>query len=187
MADLGVFPDISRVLISEEQLQQTVRRIAQEINAAYAGSNKPLLMVGILKGSVVFMADLMRHITVPMSIDFMQASSYGSNTVSCGNVNLRLDLKCTNLQDFDVLVVEDILDSGNTLSCILKYLKSKGAQSVRLCTLLNKPERRKVDVPIDFEGISIPDEFVVGYGLDYNEQYRQLPFIGVLDPAVYSN
>lgn len=187
MADLHQFPDISRVLISEEQLQQTVQRIAQEINDTYADAKKPLLMVGILKGSVVFMADLMRYITVPMSIDFMQASSYGSNTVSCGNVNLRLDLQCTNLQAFNVLVVEDILDSGNTLSCILKYLKSKGAQSVRLCTLLNKPDRRKVDVPIDFEGISIPDEFVVGYGLDYNEQYRQLPFIGILDPRVYNS
>ena len=187
MADLHQFPDISRVLISEEQLQQTVQRIAQEINDTYADAKKPLLMVGILKGSVVFMADLMRYITVPMSIDFMQASSYGSNTVSCGNVNLRLDLQCTNLQAFNVLVVEDILDSGNTLSCILKYLKSKGAQSVRLCTLLNKPDRRKVDVPIDFAGISFPDEFVVGYGLDYNEQYRQLPFIGILDPRVYNN
>ena len=179
--------DIQRVLITEQELQATVERLAGEIDRHYANSKKPLMMVGILKGSVVFMTDLMRRIKHPLMIDFMQASSYGSSTVSCGNVNLRLDLKCQDLQNYDLLVVEDILDSGNTLSCIMKYLKAKGADDVRLCTLLDKPDRRKVDVTVDFRGIEIPDEFVIGYGLDYNELYRNLPYIGVLDPSVYAS
>lgn len=183
--DNSMCTDVERILVSEEEIKRTVNRLADEINAYYEGSEKPLMMVGILKGSVVFMTDLMRRITHPMTIDFMQASSYGSSTVSCGNVNLRLDLKCHDLENYDLLVVEDILDSGNTLSCIMKYLKAKGAGDIKLCTLLDKPDRRKVDIKVDFSGIVIPDEFVIGYGLDYNELYRNLPYIGVLKPSVY--
>ena len=178
---------IERVLVSEKEIADTVSRLADEINKVYENSQKALLVICILKGSVVFFSDLIRKIKVPLAIDFMQVSSYGSNTVSCGNVNLRLDLQTKDLSEYNLLVIEDILDSGNTLSCILKYLSAKGAQDVKLCTLLDKPDRRKVPVDVDFSGVIIPDEFVVGYGLDYDENYRELPYIGVLKPEVYQN
>ncbi len=177
--------DVEKILISEEEIQSAVERIGAEINETYKDSKKTLLLVGILKGSVVFMADLMKHIDRPTAIDFMQASSYGTSTVSCGQVNLRLDLKTADLENYDVLVIEDILDSGRTLSCIMSYLSARGAKSVKLCTLLNKPERRQVEIDVDFNGFNVPDEFVVGYGLDYDEKYRNMPYIGVLKPSVY--
>ena len=176
---------IERVLVTEEEIKAKVHEIGTQINDTYKNSDKKLLLICILKGSIVFTSDLMREITVPMEVDFMQASAYGSSTVSCGEVNLRLDLKKQDLDGYNVLVVEDILDSGKTLSCIMQYLQSKGANDVKLCTLLDKPERRVVDVKLDFAGIQIPDEFVVGYGLDYDEQFRNLPFVGILKREVY--
>lgn len=176
---------IERVLVSEQEIKEKVHEIATQINEIYKNSDKTLLLICILKGSIIFTADLMREITVPMEVDFMQASSYGSSTFSCGQVSLRLDLKTHDLENYNVLLVEDILDSGKTLSCIMQYLKGRGANDVKLCTLLDKPKRRVVDIKLDFEGIHIPDEFVVGYGLDYNEQFRNLPFVGILKREVY--
>lgn len=184
MADIFA-SDLEKILISEAQLKETVARLGREIEDTYKGSGRRLMLVGILKGSVVFLADLMRAINLPLTVDFMQASSYGSGTVSHGRVNMRLDLKESDLAGTDILVVEDILDSGNTLSFLLGYLRGRGAAGVRLCVLLNKPDRRVTEVPIDFEGIRIPDEFVVGYGLDYDEKYRNLPYIAVLKRDVY--
>lgn len=176
---------IKSVLLTEKQLDEIVTRLAGEIEAHYSAPGKNLLMICVLKGSLIFTADLMRKINLPMKVDFMQASSYGSGTVSCGNVKIRLDLKEKDLSQYDILVVEDILDSGNTLSFLLNYLKERAVRSVKLCVLLNKPERRKIPIEVDFEGAKIADEFVVGYGLDYNEQYRNLPYVGILKPEVY--
>ena len=138
----------------------------------------------MLKGSYVFMADLTRKITIPCNIDFMAVSSYGNGTKTTGEVQIIKDIG-SKIDGRDLVIVEDILDSGVTLSFLMKILKARGANSIRLCTLLSKPERRKVDVPIDYLGFEIPDEFVVGYGLDYAEKYRNLPYIGVLKPEVY--
>jgi hypoxanthine phosphoribosyltransferase len=149
----------------------------------YGGKN--LLMVSILKGSVVFMADLMRAISIPVRIDFMSVSSYGTGVKTSGVVKIIKDLDI-NLAGYDVLIVEDILDSGLTLKYIADLLKSRNPRSVAICTLLDKPERRKADISADYLGFEIPDKFVVGYGLDYAEKYRNLPFIGVLKPEVYS-
>jgi hypoxanthine phosphoribosyltransferase len=132
------------------------------------------------------MGDLMKHITVPVEIDFMKVSSYGSNTTSGSSVNIILDLYRKDLPNTDILIVEDIIDSGKTLSYLVEYLRLKGAKSVRTCTLLDKPERREVDFDADWVGVTVPNEFVIGYGLDYDEKYRALPFVGVLKPEVYS-
>lgn len=179
--------DIERVLVSEEKLAETVARIAAEIDRDYAKSGKKLLLLGILKGSVVFMGDLMKSLRLPVEIDFMKVSSYGRSTVSTGTVNILLDLYRKDMANIDVLVVEDIIDSGRTLSYLCEYLKLKGANSVRTCTLLDKPSRREVDFTPDYVGLEIPDEFVVGYGLDYAEQYRTLPYVGILKQEVYEN
>ena len=167
--------DVAKILVSEE-----------EIDRDYAGEDKRLILVCILKGSIVFMGDLMKKITVPVEIDCMKVSSYGAGTVTTGTVNIHLDLIRPDLDRCDLLIVEDIIDSGVTLSYLTRYLKGKGARSVRTCTLLDKPSRRKVEFTPDYCGIEIPDEFVIGYGLDYNERYRALPYVGVLDPSVYS-
>lgn len=177
--------DIEKILISESEIKKIVKKLAAEITAAYEHSDKKLLLVCVLKGSLIFTADLMRELRLPLTIDFMQASSYGDSSTSCGKVTLKLDLATKNLADYDVLVIEDILDTGCTLSYLLEHLQSSGAHSVKLCTLLNKPDRRTHPVQIDFEGIKIPDAFVVGYGLDYRQKYRNLPFIGILKPEVY--
>ena len=174
--------DIKRILLSEEEIKAIVQNLAEQIDRDYQG--KKLVMVGLLKGSVVFMADLMRALKTRCRIDFMVTSSYGSGTQSSGRLNILKDLSAP-IDGCDVLVVEDIIDSGVTLSFILDYLKAKNASSVKLCTLLNKPDRRKKEVPVDYTGAVIPDEFVVGYGLDYAEYYRNLPYIGVLKPCVY--
>lgn len=176
--------DIIRVLLSEEEIKAIVQSLAAQIDRDYQG--KKLVMVGLLKGSAVFMADLMRAVRTRCSIDFMVTSSYGSGTESSGRLNILKDLSAP-IDGCDVLVVEDIIDSGVTLSFILDYLKAKNASSVKLCTLLNKPDRRKKGVPVDYTGAVIPDEFVVGYGLDYAEYYRNLPYIGVLKPEIYSD
>lgn len=176
--------DIESVLFSEERLAEIVQTVGKRISEDYKDKN--LLMVSVLKGSVVFMADLMRAITIPCSIDFMSVSSYGSGTKTSGVVKITKDLDI-NLEGYDVLVVEDILDSGLTLSYILELLQSRNPKSIRLCTLFDKPERRTADVKPDYVGTVVPDEFIVGYGLDYSEKYRNLPFVGILKPDVYTN
>ncbi|MFA5561113.1 MAG: hypoxanthine phosphoribosyltransferase [Eubacteriales bacterium] len=174
--------DIAKILISEKEVAKIVRRMAAEIDRDYALPGKRLLLLGILKGSVVFMGDLMKRLQTPLEIDFMKVSSYGSGTKSTGNINIHLDLQKKDIDACDILIVEDIVDSGRTLSYLVNYLTLKGARSVRTCTLLDKPVRREVEFTPDYVGIQIPDEFVVGYGLDFNEKYRTLPYIGVLAP-----
>ena len=177
---------IERILVSEEEIAATVARLAAEIDRDYSSEDKRLVLVCILKGSIVFTGDLMKHLTVPVEIDCMKVSSYGSGTTSTGSVKIHLDITRPDISGCDLLIVEDIIDSGCTLSYLTEYLKLKGAKSVRTCTLLDKPSRRKVDFTPDYVGIEIPDEFAVGYGLDYDERFRALPFVGVLKPEVYS-
>lgn len=175
--------DISKVLLTERELSDRIRELGKEITRDYNG--KPLHLVGILKGSVVFMTDLMRTIDLPLTMDFMAVSSYGSGVKTSGVVQVIKDLS-TPIEGKDVLIVEDILDSGLTLSYIKELLESRGPRSIRIATLLDKPSRRKVDLQADYIGFSVPDEFVIGYGLDYDEKYRNLPYIGILKPEVYS-
>ncbi len=177
--------DVERVLLSQEEIEEIVTRLGKQIDKDYAGEDKHLLLLCILKGSVVFMGDLMKHITLPLEIDFMRVSSYGADTKTTGNVNIILDLVRKDINRCDILIVEDIIDSGRTLSYLKRYLEFKGAKSVKTCTLLDKPERREVALEADYVGAVIPDEFVVGYGLDYDEKYRALPYVGVLKPTVY--
>ena len=174
--------DIKEVLYDEKTLEDICVRLGKQISEDYAGKN--LLLVSVLKGSIVFMSDLMRHITVPCSIDFMAASSYGSGTETTGIVKIKKDLDI-NIEGYDLLLVEDILDSGMTLSNLRSVLQLRNPKSIRLCTLLDKPERRRADIKADYVGAIVPDEFVVGYGLDFDEKYRNLPFIGILKPEVY--
>ena len=178
--------DVERILVSEAELDEAVTRLAGEIDRDYAGADKRLVMLCVLKGSIVFMGDLMKKLTVATEIDCMKVSSYGAGTESTGQIHIALDLIRPDIDKCDVLIVEDIIDSGNTLSYLVKYLTVKGARSVKTCTLLDKPSRRKVDFTPDYCGFEIPDEFVVGYGLDYAERYRALPYVGVLKPDVYS-
>ena len=174
--------DIKEILFTEDTLHARVKELADQINHDYEG--KDVIIVGILRGSFIFMADLLRCITLPCRVDFMSVSSYGKGTVSSGKLKISKDM-AEDVTNAHVIVVEDIVDSGFTLSNLLKLLKSRGPASVRLCTLLNKPDRRTVDVHIDYTGFTIPDAFVVGYGLDYAEKYRNLPYIGILKPEVY--
>lgn len=176
--------DIDHVLVSEEQLQAKVAELGARISADYEG--RDLLLVSILKGAVVFMADLMRAVTIPCAIDFMVVSSYGgANTSSTGLVKIIKDLD-QDLSGKDVLIVEDILDTGITLSHLMPMLQMRNPRSLRLCTILSKPSRRKAEIEPDYCGFEVPDEFVVGYGLDYDEKYRNLPYVGVLKPEIYS-
>ena len=175
--------DIERVLLSEEDLQNIVNRLGSQISEDYKDKN--LVLVSVLKGSVVFMADLMREIKVPCTIDFMSVSSYGSGTKTSGVVKIIKDLDTDVVNGADLLIVEDILDSGVTLEYLIKVLSARNPKSIKICTLLDKPERRKANVKADYAGTQVPDAFVVGYGLDYNEKYRNLPYIGALKPAVY--
>ena len=181
-----ILNDVAEVLVSEAEIDAIVTRIAKEIDRDYSDANKKLVLVCILKGSLVFMGDLMKKIKVPLEIDCMKASSYGCGTESSGRINITLDLMRPDVNECDFLIIEDIIDSGITLSHLTKYLELKGAKSVKTCTLLDKPSRRKINFTPDYKGIEIPDEFVVGYGLDYAEMYRALPFIGVLKPEVYT-
>lgn len=174
--------DIEKVLYSEEELKNICKRLGEQISEDYKDKN--LLLVSVLKGSVIFMGDLMRSITVPCRIDFMAVSSYGSGTVSTGRVKIKKDLDI-DISGYDLLVVEDILDSGITLDNLRRILMLRNPKSIKICTLLDKPERRKADIKADYVGTIVPDEFVVGYGLDYDEKYRNLPFIGVLKRSVY--
>ena len=176
---------IAKILVSEAELEATVTRLAAQIDADYKGSDKKLVLLCILKGSIVFMGDLMKKLTVPVEIDCMKVSSYGSGTTSSGSVKIHLDVTRPDLSDCDFLIIEDIIDSGYTLSYLTDYLKLRGARSVRTCALLDKPARRKVQFTPDYVGLEIPDEFVVGYGLDYDERFRALPYVGVLKPEIY--
>jgi hypoxanthine phosphoribosyltransferase len=175
--------DIQEVLFSKEQLEQRVAELAEQINRDYEG--KQILLVSVLRGSFVFMADLARKITLPCLVDFMSVSSYGKGTTSSGQVQITKDLS-EDISGMHVIVVEDILDSGNTLSYLLRLLEQRHPASIRLCTLLDKPDRRVKQVEVHYCGFSIPDAFVVGYGLDYAELYRNLPYIGILKPEVYN-
>lgn len=175
--------DVSEILFTEERLAEIVKKMGWRISEDYRDKN--LFMISVLKGSLIFMADLMRAIDIPCSIDFLSTSSYGSGTTTSGAVRILKDLDCP-LEGKDLLVVEDILDSGMTLSFLMKNLSARKPRSIRLCTLLDKPERRKVDIVPDYVGAQVPDKFIVGYGLDYAERYRNLPYIGVLKPEVYA-
>ncbi len=166
------------VLLSEEEVDARIRAMGEQISKDYEG--KEIHLVCVLKGGTFFMCELAKRITVPVSLDFMAVSSYGSGTESSGTVKIVKDLD-EPLMGKDVIVIEDIIDSGRTLSCLLEMLKDRKPASLRLCTLLDKPERRVVDVPIDYTGFQIPDEFIVGYGLDYAQKYRNLPYIGIVE------
>lgn len=176
--------DISEVLLTEERLAERIAEMGEQISRDYAG--KELMLIGILKGASVFMADLVRQITLPLSYDFVAVSSYGADTKSSGVVRILKDLD-ESVESKHVLVVEDIVDTGLTLrlSYLLENLRSRRAASVKVCTLLDKPSRRRVDVPVDYRGFEVEDQFVVGYGLDYQGRYRNLPYIGLLKPEVY--
>lgn len=176
--------DIEKVLLTEEDIQKKVKEIGEKITHDYEGKN--LMLVSVLKGSVAFMADLMRTIDLPLKIDFMSVSSYGSGTSSSGVVKINKDLDI-DLHGVDLLIVEDILDSGKTLHYITKMLSDRGTASIRIACLLDKPERRVVPLSADYTCFDIPDKFVVGYGLDYDQKYRNLPYIGVLKPEVYES
>ena len=178
--------EISKVLVSEEEIEKATERIAAEIDRDFAGSDGRLVLLGLLKGSVPFLAELMKKIKSNPEIEFMKVSSYGKGTKSSGSVKIILDWQRENIEECDIVVVEDIIDSGRTLSYLCQYLVQKGAKSVRTCTLLDKPSRREVDFVPDYCGIEVPDEFVVGFGLDYDEKYRALPYIGVLKPEIYT-
>ena len=180
---MGIHNDVSEILYTEEKLAQIVKDMGKRISEDYRDKN--LFMVSVLKGSLIFMADLMRAIDIPCAIDFLSVSSYGTGTTTSGAVRILKDLDCS-LEGKDVLVVEDILDSGNTLYFLKNYLTTKGAASITIVTLLDKPARREKPITADLAGFEVPDEFVVGYGLDYAQQYRNYPCIGVLKPEVYS-
>lgn len=177
--------DIEYVMISSETITDTVKKIAERIDNDYPDPSKKLLLLCILKGSICFTGDLMKTIKRPVEVDFMKVSSYGSGTESSGNVTILLDLNRRDISELDIVIVEDIIDSGRTMSYLTKYLANKGARSVKVAALLDKPTRRTVDFSADYIGLTIEDEFVVGYGLDYDEKYRALPYIGVLKPCIY--
>lgn len=180
---MGLAKDIESVLYTEEQLRERVQAMGAQITRDYQGKEK-ILLVSVLKGSYIFMADLSRAIDLPVTIDFMVVSSYGSGTKSSGQVEIKKDISL-NLEGYDVIIVEDILDSGNTLYYLMEILKLRGAASIRICTLMDKPERRCKPITADYAGFNIPDAFVVGYGLDYDQRYRNLPYVGILKPEVY--
>ena len=175
---------IEEILIPENQIQKKVEQLGEQISHDYQG--KELFCIGVLRGAIIFLADLARFIKVPMVIDFISISSYGISTESSGVVRILKDLD-ENIENKDVLIVEDIIDTGLTLDYLLRMLRSRKPASLRVCTLLNKKERKKIDVPIDYCGFDIPDKFVVGYGLDYNGLYRNIPYILVLKSEYYNN
>ena len=170
--------DKIRVLLTEEEVDKRINEVAERINKDYAG--KSIHLICILKGSAFFACELAKRITVPVMLDFMQVSSYGSGTVSSGTVQIKKDLD-EPLKDENVIIVEDIIDSGNTLSRLVPMLQERGPKDLRICTLLSKPERREVEIDVAYNGFEIPDKFVVGYGLDYDQHYRNLPYVGVIE------
>lgn len=174
--------DVEKILISEEELLTRIKELGNQISKDYKG--KQIFAIGILKGSVVFMADLIRNIKTDVAIDFMTVSSYGAGTESSGELNIKKDLDC-DIEGKDVLIVEDIIDSGITLLRLKELLLKRKPASLKICTLLNKPERRVANINVDYIGFDIPNEFIIGYGLDYAEKYRELPFVGVLKRGIY--
>ena len=181
---IDLVADVGDVLVTEDAIQAKIAELGRRIGEDYA--DRPLTLVSVLKGSLPFMADLMRAIPVPVRIDLMEVSSYGGTaTESSGLVRILKDLSAS-IEGEDVLIVEDIIDTGLTLNYLIRYLRGKNPRSIRICTLLDKPARRLVDIPVDYIGFTIPDQFVVGYGLDYQEFYRNLRFVGVLRPEVYT-
>jgi hypoxanthine phosphoribosyltransferase len=175
---------VTEVLIDRDRLQRRIAELGEEVSADYAG--RDLLLVGVLKGAVFFMADLMRGLTIPCEIDFMAISSYGDSTDSSGVVRILKDLDI-NIEGRDVLVVEDIIDSGLTLSYLMRNLEAREPASLEICALLTKPDRREIDVPVRYVGFEIPNRFVIGYGLDFGERYRNLPYVGVLNPDLVAS
>lgn len=170
---------ITDILITEEQIQKTVERLGAEITERYRQTDKELVVVGLLRGSFIFMADLVRHIKLPLVVDFMTVSSYGDGTISSGDVKIIMDLDMS-IEGRDVLMVEDIVDTGNTFSKVIRMMMNRNPNSLSICTFLNKPECRIAEVDIDFCGMDIPNKFVVGYGLDCAQKYRNLPYVGVM-------
>lgn len=186
-----IHPDLESILVTPEQIDSITTRLAEQITRDYfpegtGMGERKILAVGVLTGSVFFFSDLLRKLPFPLQIDFIKVSSYHSGTQSSGSLTFRLDLNRTDYADVDLLVVEDIVDSGRTLKQLTELLRQRGARSVRTVSLLDKPERREVDYTPDYVGQTIPDAFVVGYGLDYNENYRELPYIGILKPDIYN-
>ena len=175
--------DVSEVLISHQQIRERTEELGRQITEDYDG--KDPLLICILKGGLMFLADLMREVDLPLEIDFIAVSSYGDSTESSGVVRILMDLE-RNIEGRHVLIVEDIIDTGRTLSYIIENLRTRGPASIKVCTLLDKPARRELEIPIDYVGFTIPDRFVIGYGLDYGEIYRNLPFVGILKPELYS-
>lgn len=173
--------EITKVLVSEEEVKQTVQRLGEEITTHYGQLEKELIVIGLLRGSFIFMADLVRQIKIPLVVDFMTLSSYGDGTVSSGDVKVVMDLD-SSIEDRDILLVEDIVDTGRTFSKVIRMMQNRNPRSLKICTFLNKPEARVADIKIDFCGVDIPNEFAVGYGLDYAQGYRNLPYVGVLNP-----
>lgn len=175
--------DVEEILLSSEQVQARVAELGAQLATDYVGRDP--VLVSVLKGSIIFLADLVRAMPIPLSIDLMEVSSYGASTESSGQVRILKDLS-TSIADREVIVVEDIIDTGLTLNYLLRYLHDKGPASIRICCLLDKPARRLAEIEIDYRGFTIADRFVIGYGLDYGERYRNLPYIGVLRPSVYT-
>ena len=177
---------IEKVLVTEKEIRSIVAGLGEEITSYYESQERVnLIVVGLLRGSFIFMADLVRHIRLPLIVDFMTVSSYGDGTVSTGDVKIVMDLD-QSIEGMDVLMVEDIIDTGNTFNKILHLIRNRHPRSLKICTFLSKPSRRVIDVPIDFCGREIPDEFVCGYGLDYSQKYRNVPYVGVLRPELLS-
>ncbi|MBQ7173595.1 MAG: hypoxanthine phosphoribosyltransferase [Clostridia bacterium] len=179
-------PDVERILADEKQIDEITTRLAKTITKDYQNSGRDLVFVVILKGSIFFATDLIRKVPLDCNIEFMKVSSYGAGTTTSGFIQVHVDLK-RDVKDADVILVEDIIDSGRTLEKLSHLLANRGAHSVKCCTLLDKPERRQVPLKADYTGMEIPDEFVVGYGLDYNERYRNLPYVGILKRSVYAS
>ncbi len=170
---------ISKVMISEEEIKKIVKKLGKDITEYYKNKNEPLVVVGLLRGSIIFMADLIREIKLPLKIDFMTVSSYGDSTSSSREVKIKKELD-ENIMNKNVLIVEDIIDSGITLNKIKQILQGREPSSIKICTFLSKPDRREINVEVDFIGMEIPDEFVVGYGLDFAQMYRNLPYVGIV-------
>jgi hypoxanthine phosphoribosyltransferase len=180
---MSIHDDIERVLISEEEIHARIAELGAQLTADYADKNP--IFLGVLRGVVIFYADMVRAVPIPCEFDFMAVSSYGSGTETSGNVNITKDMSI-DIKGRHVVILEDVLDTGLTLQAVVKLLHQRGPASIRICALLDKPARRRVDITADYTGFTIPNEFVVGYGLDFDDQYRNLPYVGVLKPEIYS-
>ena len=176
--------EVERILISEEEIRERCKELGAELTKAYAADADKLMLVGLLKGSVPFMAELMKYIELPLQLEFMDVSSYEGGTESTGDIRIIKDLDCS-IRGLDILLVEDIVDTGRTLSVVKQLLYNKGAQRVKVVSLLDKPSRRVIEIDADYVGFTIPNEFVIGFGLDFDQRYRNLPYIGVLKPEMY--